>query len=409
MKIKFIFLSLLSFLSCSVFSQYIGVKARYTESRLVEDDPNPPKRENRLILSFFEVSAAGVFTPTTVSNFDLWVYKDGFQYGSLMGGVLDSAGNNYDGYAWTAPKAVAYYNSLGLNYIDCNPNVATHYTVNGHELDCGFVTVSFWETDFDTGNTFEAFPAPNVCLPYYQWPAPYANSPGNVNFSWPVFPTAPYNWYNFSCGGSLQLVIRGVLGRDQGNMVVPLPVRFAYVKAELNGSEKVKVSWSNLTETDILDYIIERSLDGNSFQTIGTVMSVINNGSKSDYQFLTVQLPNRAFYRIKAVEKNGAFYYSPIISLTRNIYSLDYEQSVSIYPNPVTGDNFTFRLSSAPAGRYISSIITPGGQQVKYKLINHQGGDLVKEVDMSGLQSGIYQLVLRSSTKKYTQKLFYVN
>ena len=200
-----------------------------------------------------------------------------------------------------------------------------------------------------------------------------------------------------------------MLGQDQGNMVVPLPVRFAYVKAELNGAEKVKVSWSNLTETDILHYVIERSLDGSSFQTIGTVMSVINNGSKADYQFLSVQLANRTYYRIKAVEKNGAFYYSPIISLTRNIYSFDYEQSVSIYPNPVTGDNFTFRLSSAPAGRYISSIITPGGQQVKYKLINHQGGDLVKEVDMSGLQSGIYQLVLRSSTKKYTQKLFYVN
>ena len=197
------FLFIISFFVSFVSqSQYIGVKARYTETRLVDDSPNPPKRENHLILSFFEVSPGGIYSPTTLSNYDLWVYKVGLQYGSFMGGVLDSSGNNYDGYAWPAPKAVAYYNSLGLNYIDCDPNAATHYVVNGHELDCGFVTVSYWDIDYGTGNPFEAFTAPNICLPYYSFGHPYYFNPGNVNFDWSVlFPTSPYNLYNFSCGG----------------------------------------------------------------------------------------------------------------------------------------------------------------------------------------------------------------
>ncbi len=410
MKTKFILIVLLQFIYSFCFSQYIGVKARYTETRLVDDSPNPPKRENHLILSFFEVSPVGVYTPTTLSNYDLWVYKVGLQYGSLMGGVLDSTGNNYDGYAWPAPKAVAYYNSLGLNYIDCDPNAATHYVVNGHELDCGFITVSYWDIDYGTGNPFEAFPAPNICLPFYSFGDPYYFSPGNVNFDWSaLFPTAPYNMYNFSCGASLQLVVRGVLGADTGGVVITLPVRFANVRGDIDAVDRVTISWSNMTESDILHYIIESSVDGITFQSAGTILPTMNNGNRADYNFFTTQLQTKVYYRVKAIENNGAHFYSNILFLSRNITSTINNESFSIYPNPLTGNEFTFRLSNAPAARYISCIVTPSGQQIKQKIIEHNGGDLTRQVDMSGLPAGFYQLVLRSSSRKYTQKVFYVN
>ena len=87
MKMKFILLGALLCTHCFGFSQYIGVRARYTETRLVDDSPNPPKRENRLILSFFTVSFNGtenVFTPVVLSNYDIWVYKQGLQYGNVI-------------------------------------------------------------------------------------------------------------------------------------------------------------------------------------------------------------------------------------------------------------------------------------------------------------------------------------
>lgn len=406
---KTILFALLQLLCLCSTAQYIGVKARYTETRLVDDSPNPPKRENHLILSFFEVSPAGVYTPTTLSNYDLWVYKVGLQYGSFMGGVLDSTGNSYDGYAWPAPKAVAYYNTLGLNYIDCDPNAATHYTVNGHELDCGFVTVSYWDIDYGTGNPFEAFPAPNICLPFYSFGDPYYFSPGNVNFSWPVFPTAPYNWYNFSCGASLQLVIRGVLAADTGGVVVTLPVRFANTRADIDASGIVTVSWSNMTESDISNYSIESSVDGISFQSIGTVIPTLNNGARADYIFYTSQSAAKVYYRIKATENSGTNLYSSILMLRKNETSVIREESVAVYPNPVANSEFTFRLYNAPAGRYISCIITPAGQEIKHKMIEHNNGDLVRQVDMSGLPAGVYRFLLRSSTKKYTETILYVN
>lgn len=402
---KTLIFTLLLFISFSCFSQYIGVKARYTATQLVDDAPNPPKRENRLILSFFEVTATGQYIPVSLSNYDIWVYKVGLQYGSFMGGVLDSSGNNYSGYAWPAPKAVAYYNSYYPNYIDCDPNAATHYIVNGHELDCGFITVSYWDIDYGTGNPFEAFPAPNVCLPYYIWPHPYAFSPGNANFSWPVPATAPYNWYSFACAGSTQqLVIRGVLQQDSSLLTV-LPVRFANVKGEINASDKVTISWSNLTESDILQYEVERSADGISFQSIGTVLPSRNNGGRADYTFISVQPDYRNFYRIKAIETSGGLLYSTIINLTKT----NKPQLFSATPNPVTNGEFTFRLTNAEQGRYVFSIINLQGQQIKQQLIIHSGGgDINRQVDISGLPPGVYQLILWSATERYSQKIINV-
>ncbi len=406
---KFILSVALLFVYSFSFSQYIAVKAKYTETRLVDDSPNPPKRENRLILSFFTVTFNGtenVYTPTVLSNYDIWVYPVGLQFGNNMGGVLDSTGNNYPGYSYPAPMAVSYYNSLGIPYVDCNPGIATHYIVNGHTLDVGFVTVSYWDVDWGTMQPYEAFPAPNILLPYYFFGDPYYFNPGNVNFGTTDVPAGPpYNLYNFSCGSSLQLVMRGVLAGDTSNGSVVLPVRFANVRADIDATDRVTISWSNMTESDIANYSVESSVDGISFQSIGIVLPAKNNGDRADYNFLVNQTAAKVYYRIKAVETNGADLYSSIVVVNRSTASTVNETTISIYPNPVTNGDFTFRLSGAPAGRYIAAIITPAGQQIKQKMIEHSGGDLIRRMDMVGLTPGIYTMTIQSASMRRAQKI----
>ncbi len=410
---KSILCLLLSFALNLASAQYIGVKARYTETRLTDDFPNPPERENRLVLSFYEVTFNGnyVWTPVVLSNYDIWVYKGGLQYGNGSGGVVDSTGNNYPGYNYTAPKAVAYYNSLGLNYVDCDPGVATHYVVNGHELDCGFITVSYWDVDLGTGLPFEAFPAPNILLPYYDFSHPYYFLPGNVNFDWSGgLPGPPYNMYNFSCGGPVQLVMRGLLGADSSGVGEPLPVTFAFVRGEIQGTNTARIHWSNLTESDIDRYEIQQAIGNDPFVSLDTIAPKTNNGGRADYEFFTLQTDKIVFYRVKATENSGRIIYSPVVSLRladTNEPGLN-EPSLTVFPNPVTGNQFTFRLAQAPAGRYISAIITPDGKQVKQKMIEHPGnGDLVRQIELEGMMPGLYRLVVYSSAYRYTQSFVY--
>ncbi len=396
-----------------VKAQYIGVRARYTETRLIDDSPNPPKRENRLILSFFTVTFNGienVWTPAVMSNYDIWVYKSGLQYGSPVGGVLDSTGNNYPGYSYTAPRAVGYYNTLGQNYIDCDPNAATHYVVNGHELDCGFILVSYWDVDWGTMVPYEAFTAPNICLPFYWFEHPYYFNPGNVNFEGYFSSGPPYNMYNFFCGtGVLNLVMRGLLNYDTTVSVV-LPVRFANVRGELHDSNAT-IEWSNMTETDVESYTVERSIGSGNWQTVGTIIPTKNDGSQADYSFQTIQTDRDVYYRVKATELNGSSFYSSIIVLRKPAVtpgSPGSNPELLIYPNPVTTDYFSFRLSNAPKGRYISTIVTPDGKRIKQKMIDHNmNGDLVRQIEINGLLPGIYRLVIQSGSYRYIQTFMY--
>ncbi len=393
---------LLSFLFqclCTIgFSQYIGVKARYTETRLVQNVPEPPSRENRLILSFYTVDAGGVYTPVYLSDYPIYIYKTGFQFGSINGGVLDSTGNNYPGYPYTAPKVVSYYNSFGSNYIDCDPNLATPYTVNGFELDCGFVPVSSWE------NYNESFTAPNVCLPYYSYPNPYSIFPGNVNFNWPIPATEPYNYYSFSCaGGTQQVVIRGVLPADTlSDELIGLPVHFTDVKASMVSAEKIKVSWSNLTESDIAYYEIERSEDGINFHAITKLPPQFNNGNRADYYFFDRALHNTPspFYRIKAVEHIGHQLYSVIVRI--NVPGI--QSKLSVYPNPVVTSSFQFRLIDAPIGKYQIDLMNASGQVKLLHLSDHAGGIMTMVIDID-VPDGVYYLIIRSAKERYAEKI----
>lgn len=410
---KFILFCLFACIAVVSSAQYIGVRARYTETRLIDDSPNPPKRENRLVLSFFYVTFNGTentWTPAVLSNYDVWLYRQGLQYGNVMGGVLDSTGNNYPGYAWPAPKVVSYFNTLGINYIDCDPNATTHYVVNGSELDCGFVPVSYWDIDYGTMQPIECFPAPNICLPYYDFMHPYYFNPGNVNFSpETVFPGPPYNMYNFHCGGPLQLVRRGLLNYDTTVGVV-LPVRFANVRGDLRDFNAI-IEWSNMTESDVEVYTIEKSENGIDWQIAGTVLPIKNDGTRADYSFQTIQNVPVCYYRIKATELSGSSFYSSVIYLRRPPVSPGTPAAtpvLSVYPNPVTGNEIAFRLSNAPVGRYVSAIISPDGRQIKQKMIEHNGtGDLVRQVDVDGLLPGVYRLLIRSAHEKYSSTFFY--
>ncbi|HRG83736.1 MAG TPA: T9SS type A sorting domain-containing protein, partial [Chitinophagaceae bacterium] len=269
--------------------------------------------------------------------------------------------------------------------------------------------VSYWDVDGGTGVPFEAFPAPNICLPWYDFSHPYYFLPGNVNFSpETVFPGPPYNLYNFHCGGPLQLVRRGLLSYDTSGGVV-LPVRFANVRAEISAEDRVTISWSNMTESEIQNYTVESSVDGVLFQPTGTVLPTGNNGERADYTYSTSQTAATGYYRIKATEITGNVLYSTILVVRRTIPVVLSDQSFSTYPNPVTAGEFTIRLANAPAGRYICSVINSEGNPVRQKMIQHNSGDLVRQIDMSVMPSGIYQVLLRSSDKKFTQRIVYVN
>ena len=88
----------------------------------------------------------------------------------------------------------------------------------------------------------------------------------------------------------------------------PLPVKFSTVQA-FSISNGNRIEWTNLTEESLLQYELERSGDGRSFNTIYTISPKSNDGQRQDYSVTDEHILNGTnFYRIKAMQLDGLLY-----------------------------------------------------------------------------------------------------
>jgi hypothetical protein len=175
-----------------------------------------------------------------------------------------------------------------------------------------------------------------------------------------------------------------------------LPVHFTSVRA-IQQSNGIRVEWSNLTETDILDYSVERSSDGNHFTTVHTENARSNNGSRADYSFLDVSMfSSVAYYRIKA-RSSSENKYSLIVKVnTKAVYTF-----ISVYPNPVINNQFSFQATALPKGVFTIRVLNTNGQQVHRQLLRHNGGSVSETIQLpEPVTKGRYVLMMDGNNLK---------
>ena len=92
-----------------------------------------------------------------------------------------------------------------------------------------------------------------------------------------------------------------------------------------------KLMWQTDYEQSVLNYEIQRSLNGLDFKSIGNVKAIGNSSVVQNYSFEDGEvLSNTIYYRLKIVESNGGFKYSKIL-----VFRVDMGITTnSISPNP---------------------------------------------------------------------------
>jgi Secretion system C-terminal sorting domain len=181
----------------------------------------------------------------------------------------------------------------------------------------------------------------------------------------------------------------------------PLPVRLVNVRANRNG-DRNKIEWTNLTEADVVAYEVERSVTGTRFETLTSVAAKSNSNDKEDYSVYDLQIDPVTYYRIKIISQGGKISYSLVVKVTANA---DQSQGLIVYPNPVTGNQFTLQMNSA-SGIYNIRIYAANGQLVKTEVLNHPGGAFSKTIELpEQLKTGQYLLHVTGGEKILTTKL----
>jgi pectin methylesterase-like acyl-CoA thioesterase len=156
-----------------------------------------------------------------------------------------------------------------------------------------------------------------------------------------------------------------------------------------NASGGVQLSWKTAQEISTSHFEIERSNDGRSFASVGSVNATSNLNGSSYSHVDPFLLSGKTYYRLKMYDRDGSFTFSKIIALTAN------RQLVSIYPNPAT-QLITVSHSTARPGSFIS-IVDATGKIVLQSTVEPQA--LQTTLDVQRLSQGVYLLKLSNGAE----------
>ncbi|MBC7721622.1 MAG: T9SS type A sorting domain-containing protein, partial [Pedobacter sp.] len=177
-----------------------------------------------------------------------------------------------------------------------------------------------------------------------------------------------------------------------------LPVSFASISA-VKSVIGTDVSWSIATEVNTDKYVVEKSTDSRSFSAIGAVTAT--NAGK--YSFADLSVNNgTSFYRIKAIDKDGTFQYSTVVSIN----STNATASVQVYPNPVNNGNLNVQLSNLNKGNYSISVYNTIGQIIYTKNIVCNNLNTVLSIALpTSVKAGTYNLKITDGTTSITKTI----
>lgn len=176
-----------------------------------------------------------------------------------------------------------------------------------------------------------------------------------------------------------------------------LPVDLLAFRAR-PGKDQVLLSWVTASELNNDRFEVEHSLDAETFVQVGTVRGVGTTQDVQTYQFAhPVDQSGTHYYRLRQVDTDGTFTYSPVVSVQVSVASQGLQ--ARLYPNPNLSGRFFLRLPKDPVQPDLSAQASPevyvqvsdlsGRVLVRKKGTVQHAGDLFS-FDLSGLPKGVF-------------------
>ncbi len=188
------------------------------------------------------------------------------------------------------------------------------------------------------------------------------------------------------------------------NSLITLPVNLLTFSGSLQTDNSALLKWETTNETNTSEFIIERSLDGHSFQQIGTVAAIGNSGVNNKYSFIDYNASRQSssviYYHLKMIDKDGSYTFSDIVTITLPVTT----SRVSLYPNPAAHEvNVT--ITTAIDGKVKWQLIDNTGRTVSHSSLLAKKGNNNVVINLNRLSSGTYFLIVTGADVDQKVKL----
>ena len=174
--------------------------------------------------------------------------------------------------------------------------------------------------------------------------------------------------------------------------IIVTPVKLVSFTAVKNGKD-VMAKWKTSSELSTKEFQVEWSADGRNFYSIGTVQAFGNSDVERNYSFLHKDVAaGNNFYRLKIIDENGSFSYSPVVKLNFAAKGI-----IKVYP-AVTNSNINIELNAAKQEATTMMIFDHTGRLLSSKRVQLMAGYNKIDHSVGNLPAGEYVLKLANST-----------
>lgn len=169
--------------------------------------------------------------------------------------------------------------------------------------------------------------------------------------------------------------------------------------AALKKSTGIQLNWETLTEQNTSHFEIERSADGNSFSSIGSINAAGNSTDKKYYTHMdAAPLNGTNFYRLKMIDLDGTATFSRVVAIRNNNASLE----LQLFPNPAT-DVLQVQVPSTRREEASLLITDAAGKILLRKAIQISEGHNSISLPVAQLPKGLYFITVDNKEEKQTK------
>ena len=181
-----------------------------------------------------------------------------------------------------------------------------------------------------------------------------------------------------------------------------LPVDMAGFFGMNKGTEN-HLFWHTETELNNDRFVVERSIDGQTFEPIGVVKGAGTTAEKQSYTFIDeAPAPGENYYRLKQVDFDGTETYTQTITVITN--AEDMIRVSNLVPNPAT-ETVSFNVFTEDSRELEIKFSNSLGQTVKQETVTTGKGGISLTYDIRDLAQGVYLIEVSNGIYSEVLKL----
>jgi uncharacterized repeat protein (TIGR01451 family) len=183
---------------------------------------------------------------------------------------------------------------------------------------------------------------------------------------------------------------------------------FKAISANFNINNECEVKWYTVAEENTSNFIIERSIDGKTFDVIGSLKSKGNTNNRTEYLFednlASLDIEKSIYYRIKMIDIDNKYSYSNTIKLTKLNSNTN---KLVIFPNPFK-EKLAIKFMSSETSEIEIKLKDLNGKTIKQQRSQvGKGYNDFSINELEDLSSGQYFIIITdlNTNEEFSEKI----